>query len=130
MPFLFLEPNEVLEIHQTCIEKYGGAPGIRDLALLESTVAMPQAGFGQEYLHEDIFAMAAAYLFHLARNHPFVDGNKRTAAAAAVTFLALNGMKLEADEKKLEALVTAVAGRKLDKHAVAEFFRRAPYQKS
>jgi len=129
MPFLFLEPNEVLEIHQTCLEKYGGAPGIRDLALLESAVAMPLAGFGQEYFHEDIFAMAAAYLFQIARNHPFVDGNKRTAAAAAVTFLALNGMKLEADEKKLEALVRAVAEGKADKHKVAEFFRRAPCNK-
>ena len=127
---IFLEVDEVLDLHQKCIERFGGIAGIRDHHLLLSALAMPQAGFGDTYYHEDLFAMAAAYLFHLARNHPFLDGNKRTAAAAAITFLAMNGLELKADETRLEALVRNVAEGKADKHAVAEFFRRSPCKKS
>jgi death-on-curing protein len=83
MPPVFLNLAEVLEIHRDQIERYGGQPGIRDLDLLQSALAMPAAGFGDRYLHEDLLEMAAAYLFHIARNHPFVDGNKRTVAAAS-----------------------------------------------
>ena len=67
--------------------RYGGLPGLRDEGLLESAVAQAVATFGGEYLHNDIFQMAAAYLFHIVQNHPFVDGNKRAGAAAAVVFL-------------------------------------------
>lgn len=87
---LFLTLDEVLEIHRQQIEYYGGAPGIRDLALLESAIARPQATFSAGFLHASIPAMAAAYLFHICRNHPFVDGNKRVAANAAITFLLMN----------------------------------------
>ena len=86
---LFLSLEEVLEIHRQQIERYGGASGVRDLSLLESAVAQPQAGFSSEFLHASIPAMAAAYLFHICRNHPFVDGNKRVAASAAITFLTI-----------------------------------------
>ena len=72
---LFLSLEEVLEIHRQQIERYGGASGVRDLALLESAITQPQAKYSNEFLHSSIPAMAAAYLFHICRNHPFVDGN-------------------------------------------------------
>jgi len=87
---LFLPLCEVLEIDEQQIELYGGSPGLRDAAGLESAVATPQATFGGEFLHNTIPAIAAAYLFHLCQNHPFIDGNKRVGANAAVTFLLMN----------------------------------------
>jgi death on curing protein len=88
---VFLSLDEVLEIHEQQIDRYGGSPGLRDAAGLESAVATPQATFGGEYLHTSIPAMAAAYLFHLCQNHAFIDGNKRVGANAAITFLLING---------------------------------------
>src|SRR5271169_7167801 len=85
-----LSLDEVLEIQEQQIERYGGSPGLRDVAGLESAVATPQATFGGEFLHASIPAMAAAYLFHLCQNHAFIDGNKRVGANAAITFLLLN----------------------------------------
>ena len=77
----FLSVADVLGFHEDQLANYGGAPGVRDMGLLESAVAMPMAGFGDQYLHADLFEMAAAYLYHIVCNHPFVDGNKRTGAA-------------------------------------------------
>ena len=87
---VFLSLDEVLEIHEQQIERYGGSEGLRDSAGLESAVAMPQAIFGGEFLHTSIPAMAAAYLFHLCQNHSFIDGNKRVGANAAISFLLIN----------------------------------------
>jgi len=119
----FLSLAEVLEIHRDQIKRYGGDPGIRDLGLLQSALAMPGAGFGGGFLHGDLYEMAAAYLFHIVQNHPFVDGNKRTGAVAALVFLALNDMETNADESLLEEIVLAAAHGKADKTAIAEFFR-------
>ena len=124
MPVEFLHIDEVLAIHRDQIERYGGQMGVRDVGLLESAVAMPRASFGGETLHQDIFQMAAAYLFHIAQNHPFFDGNKRTGAVAAIVFLALNDIELKADEEGLEAITLAVAQGKAGKDEVAEFFRK------
>ncbi len=120
----FLALDEVLEIHRDMIERYGGRPGVRDMALLESAVAIPQAGFGNQYLHSDLFEMAAAYLFHIVRNHPFVDGNKRTGAMAAFTFLKLNRVTLTASEKEFERTVRGAAEGKMGKARVADFLRK------
>ena len=120
---VFLGVDEVLEIHRDQIERYGGAPGIRDIGLLQSAMAMPAAGLGGRYVHEDLFEMAAAYLFHIVQDHPFVDGNKRTGTVAALVFLAMNGFALDADEQDFEELVRAVAGSEADEAAVAAFFR-------
>ncbi len=121
---LFLGLDEVIEIHRDQIERYGGHPGIRDIELLKSAVAVPAAGLGEDYLHGDIYEMAAAYLFHIIRNHPFVDGNKRTGAVAAVVFLMMNGVGLHADEESFEAMVRSVAEGKMGKTGAAGFFRR------
>ena len=121
---VFLHLAEVLAIHQDQIARYGGEAGIRDLSLLQSAVAMAQAGVGGQYLHGDLFEMAAAYLYHIVQNHPFVDGNKRTGAVTAIVFLAMNDITLRADNEGLEALVRDVARGKADKARIAEFFRR------
>jgi len=121
---VFLGLDEVVEIHRDQIERYGGSTGIRDIELLQSAVAMPSAGFGEDYLHQDIYEMAAAYLFHIVRNHPFIDGNKRTGAVASVVFLLMNGIELGADEDDFEGVVRSVAEGKMDKAGAAEFFRR------
>ncbi len=106
----FLTLSEVLEIHKAQIEAHGGSDGVRDLGLLESALAVPQASFGGAFLHAAPFEMAAAYAFHIAENQPFVDGNKRTALAAALIFLELNGVTLR-DPKGLlyQAMIDARA---------------------
>jgi death-on-curing protein len=124
VPPVFLTLADVIEIHLDQIQRYAGRPGIRDAGLLESAVAMPQAAMGEEYLHGDLFEMAAAYLFHIVKNHPFVDGNKRTGTVAALVFLAVNGVEFEVDDDALVDLVTSVAKGGARKHNVAAFLRR------
>lgn len=86
--------DEVLELHADQISSFGGTPGVRDEGLLQSALAQPQATFGGDFLHPTISEQAAAYLYHIAMNHPFIDGNKRTAFAVMDTFLRLNGCAL------------------------------------
>jgi death-on-curing protein len=88
----FIDVDDVIELHATRLDRFGGASGLRDRGLLESAVAQPQSSFGGQFAHEALYAMAAAYLFHIARNHPFVAGNKRAGLLAAVVFLDLNGI--------------------------------------
>ena len=97
MPPRFLGLAEVVEIHEDQVARHGGLHGIRDLGLLSSAVAMPQAGVFGQYVHADLFEMAAAYLYHIVRNHPFLDGNKRVAFFATDVFLRINGWKLAVD---------------------------------
>jgi len=123
MPLDFLSLDEIIEIHRDQVERYGGELGIRDVALLQSAVAVPKAAFGGEFLHSDIFEMAAAYLFHIVKNHPFIDGNKRTGAVAAVVFLAVNGVELQAGGNAFERLVVSVVSGKAGKKAIAAFLR-------
>ena len=119
----FLTLDEILEIHDDQIQHYGGDVGIRDRGLLESAVAMPQQSFGGQYLHRDIFEMAAAYAFHVAESQAFVDGNKRTELAAAYMFLSLNGFRfIEQDDRLYEAMI-AVGTRRLDKAGLAQLLR-------
>jgi death-on-curing protein len=119
----FLSMDEVIQIQVDQIERYGGSPGVRDLYLLSSAIGMAEAGFGEPYLHSDLFEMAAAYLFHIVQNHPFIDGNKRVGAMAAFTFLKLNGHTLKAKDADFEFLVLNVAQGKAGKAIIAEFFR-------
>lgn len=119
----FLTLDEVLALHADQIARYGGAPGIRDVALLESALGAPQATFAGALLHGSVEEIAAAYLFHLVKNHPFVDGNKRTGLAVAIAFLGLNDLWLEADEDALVELVVGVADGTLGKPEAAVFFR-------
>ena len=119
---MFLTLDEVLEIHEQQILRHGGSAGLRDAAALESAVATPQATYGGEFLHTSIPAMAAAYLFHLCQNHPFIDGNKRVGANAAITFLLMNDCEPTFDEDELADLVLSVAAGGLSKPGLIEIF--------
>ncbi len=120
----FLTLDEVMDIHRDQIKRYSGMLGVRDAELLESALAAPQSGFGDQYLHSNLLEMASAYLFHLVQNHPFLDGNKRVGAAAALTFLELNGVGTKIPNQALAATVLAGAQGKMEKSAIAAFFRK------
>lgn len=120
----FLNEDGIMMMHRELIRKFGGSEGVRDRNMLLSAIEMPKASFGGEFLHEDLFAMASAYLFHLVQNHPFVDGNKRIGATAAAVFLDANGFELIADEVEYGDLVLEVAQGRMEKAAIAEFLRR------
>ncbi|MBL9147092.1 MAG: type II toxin-antitoxin system death-on-curing family toxin [Phycisphaerae bacterium] len=119
----YLTVHDVLAIHADQIARYGGDDGIRDAGLLDAAVAMPLASFDGVLLHADAFAAAAAYLYHLVQNHPFVDGNKRAGTAAALTFLDLNGIEIDVLDDELVELVVAVASGAATKADVAATFR-------
>jgi len=120
----FLELGEILLIHENKLELYEGSPGESDIGILQSAAAMPRAGIADRYLHENIFEMAAAYLYYIVRDHPFVDGNKRTGAVAAMVFLAMNDVAILVDEDGLEAMVRSVAEGTTTKDDVVTFFRK------
>lgn len=112
----FLSLDDVLESHAEQIAAYGGSDGIRDVGLLESALAQPAAMFGGQYLHVDVFGMAAAYLFHIVKNHPFLDGNKRVGLEAALLFLEINGLSIETTD---EARPTRDSDRRGPNHKAA-----------
>ena len=120
----FLTVDFVLAIHRRMIEEFGGDPALRDPGLLDSAVSMPGAQFGGSYLHKGIPEMAAACLFHLCKNHPFVDGNKRTALASAEVFVLLNGVTLNATNRELEEVTLGVADGSVSKEKLTAFFRK------
>ena len=105
----------VREIHAEAIARFGGSDGVRDIALLESAVAAPQASFGGKSPYRDLAEIAAAYLFYLCRNHPFIDGNKRAALGSCIVFLRLNGVEPRPDGPKWEELVLAIAAGSLNR---------------
>lgn len=117
----FVSTDEVLTLHETAIDAFGGAHGIRDAGLLDSSLAMPRQGLGGEYVHEFPFGMAAAYLFHLCENHPFVDGNKRVALATCIVFLRMNGWSLTASDDATYAVVLDAAQSNKSKEEVADW---------
>ncbi len=119
----FLTLDEVLAIHAHQIRRYGGSAGLRDHALLESALAMPPATFGGERLHASLWEQAAAYLFHLTKNHPFVDGNKRVGLACCLVSLRLNGHRVRATDDELVELAEGVAGGGVTKSDVAVFLQ-------
>ncbi|MEX0775837.1 MAG: type II toxin-antitoxin system death-on-curing family toxin [Phycisphaeraceae bacterium] len=121
---VFLTLDEVLQIHTHQIESFGGSSSIRDLGLLESAIAQPRQRYGGRWLHPDLAAMAAAYLFHITRNHAFVDGNKRTGTQAASLFLRMNGFDVDYPLRETEKLVLAVAEGSASKDQVIKFFRK------
>jgi len=124
MALAFLTLDEVLALHADQIDRYGGRAGIRDLGLLSSAVATPQASYEKTFLHQTLHEMAAAYLFHLVQNHPFIDGNKRTGLIAAIAFLGLNDVALTADPDALYRLVMGVARGSVTKAEVAVFLQK------
>jgi len=121
---IHLNEEIVREIHRDVLAAFGGLDGVRDAGLLESAVAAPQASFGGESPFADVIEVAAAYLFYLCKNHPFIDGNKRTALTAAIVFLRLNGFVPAKDSEAWEALVLEVAASKLDREGATRRLRK------
>ena len=121
---IHLNVEIVREIHREVLIAFGGLDGVRDAGLLESAVAAPQASFGGESPFADVIEVAAAYLFYLCKNHPFIDGNKRTAMTAAIVFLRLNGFRTPKDSAAWEALVLDVAASKVDREGATKGLRK------
>ena len=119
-----LTVDMVREIHAEAISRFGGSDGVREQALLESAVAAPQASFGGKSPYADIVEVAAAYLFYICRNHPFIDGNKRAALGACLVFLRLNGIEPNTDGPEWEELTLAVAASTLDRSETTARLRR------
>ena len=126
---LFLTFAEVIEIHDYQIEHFGGSDGLRSVEMLKSAIGMPSSTFSGEYLHPTIPEMAAAYLFHLVENHPFLDGNKRVGAMAALVFLDLNGFEFDATDEQFSDLVMRVASGEMLKPEVVLFFQQHSHDK-
>lgn len=120
----YLTAEQVLFIHARLITETGGMHGVRDIGLLRSAVERPRATFGGKDLCRDLFHKAAALLESLIGNHPFLDGNKRTAIAAAGLFLMLNGRELDASQKELETFTLDMALKKRDVQDASAWFRK------
>jgi death-on-curing protein len=114
----------VREIHAEAIALFGGSDGVREIALLESAVAAPQASIGGKSPYADLPEVAAAYLYYLCRNHPFIDGNKRAALGACIVFLRLNGVDPSADGPAWEELTMAVAASTIDRDEATARLRK------
>ncbi|MCD2171800.1 type II toxin-antitoxin system death-on-curing family toxin [Rhizobium sp. C4] len=118
---VFLHRQIVERLHEMQIERFGGAYGLRDESVLESALARPLNKAA--YCCEDLMELAAAYLYGLAKNHAFIDGNKRIAIVAAAVFLMENGWEIDADEGQLYTLVLSVAAGEIDEEGATRFFR-------
>jgi death-on-curing protein len=111
------------EIHDEALRRFGGAAGLRDRALLESATAAPRAAAGGESVYSDLIEIAAAYLYYLCRNHPYVDGNERVALGACLVFLRLNGIEPAPDAPDWEELTMAIAAGELDRDQATKRLR-------
>ena len=121
---IHLSVANVREIHQAVIAEFGGAEGLRDEGLLESAVAAPRATIGGESPFKDLIEIAAAYLFYLCRNHPFLDGNKRVAMTSAIVFLRLNGRETASDGDEWEQLMLDVSAARIDRGQTTRLLRK------
>lgn len=130
MKSLFLTYEEVIEIHVDQVTRYGGSGGVRDEGLLRSAIAQPEASFGEDLLHPTLEAQAGAYLYHIVKNHPFIDGNKRAGAACCLVFLDINGHELDpklddivgpTGHTHFEEIVLAVASGSMTKDELITF---------
>lgn len=120
--YRFLNKDEVVDEQRRQVGNYGGASGVIKPAQLDSAVAQPQASFDGQYMHVDVFEMAAAYLVSLCMGHAFADGNKRVALSTALKFLYVNGCVVKASTDEVVQLMHDVIGHKVDKHGAAAFF--------
>lgn len=125
-PF-FLTLAEVIEVHTDQLRRYGGQGGVRDFGLLESALAQPEASFSGAWLHATLHDMAAAYAYHLCQNHPFIDGNKRTALACALLFLELNGIAILDPQGRLKDGMWQLASGHMTKVALARLLKTLPH---
>jgi len=123
MDIRFLSLSEIILIHENQINLYGGSHGIRDINLLSSAIAMPEAQFSGQYLHTDIHEMAAAYIYHITQNHPFIDGNKRTALAAGLIFMDINNYEIDDPTEELYTMMIDIASGKIKKDGISNVLK-------
>ncbi|TAK58533.1 MAG: type II toxin-antitoxin system death-on-curing family toxin [Bacteroidetes bacterium] len=123
MAVRFIPDEIVLPIHTDLVKRYGGQSGVRDKNLLLSALAQPGMTIGGKYLHKNIFEKAAAYGFHVCRNHPFIDGNKRIAFVLMDVFLQMNGWLLTASEEEAFSVMIALASGKCTKAELARWLK-------
>jgi len=123
MKIYFLNYEKILIIHKNQIKNYGGIHSIRDNDLLKSALAQPKITFRGKYLHKNIFQMAAAYLFHIVNNHPFIDGNKRTGLVTALIFLEMNNIEIQESNEKIEKIILKIAQGKMNKKEIATWLK-------
>lgn len=123
----YLTADQVMSFHDTLLENFGGLSGVRDKNLLYSALEAPKASFGGKEMYPSIYEKAAAYLYHLARNHPFNDGNKRTAYVAALAFMETNRAPIKFKISRLEQIVVDVAHGKISKEELTHFFKTGEY---
>ena len=120
----FLTYEQIILLHEGQINLFGGHHGVKNENLVRSAIGQPESGYEDDYFHKDLYEMAAAYLFHLVKNHAFNDGNKRIAALASAVFLQINGLRVIADEDEFEKLVLDAAQSFVGKKEIAEFFKQ------
>ena len=118
---LFLLKDEVLGIHHKQVDRFGGIHGIRDTGLLESALAMPEASFGDCLMHETLSLMGAAYIYHIIKNHPFLDGNKRTGVVTGLVFLRRNGLIIPWVKDEMADLAVNIATDQITKQETADY---------
>lgn len=119
----------VIAVHDDLINEFGGTYGLRDASLLDSALHMPSAQFGGNFLHATIYEMAAAYGFHICKNHPFLDGNKRTADAIMLLFLKLNGVYVAASDQEHYSVTMAVANNEMTKQQLTAWLEKVTFNK-
>jgi len=119
--YVFIEYDRIVQLNKLAIQAHGGTVGVRNPSLLDSALSQPKASFGGEYLHQNIYEMAAAYYFHISESQAFLDGNKRTGFLALFSFLKLNGYDLILPDDYLWPVLLKVARGELSKYELAEF---------
>ena len=124
MKIIFLSLPEITRLHLDQIATFGGTKGIRDLNSLKSALSTPKATYDGQFLHPTIYEMASAYLFHIVKNHPFIDGNKRAGTMAMLVFLAINNYNFNAPNKDLLETVLQVAQGKVSKSELSIFIKK------
>lgn len=119
----YLTIKDILLLHSIAIDATGGSHGLRDLGLLESAVARPEASFSGEDLYPDLFLKTASLLHSLLRNHPFVDGNKRTAMFSAMTVLELNGYEFISEQMEIVDFALKIENEKLSVEQISDWLK-------
>ncbi len=121
--WLYLSLEEVLLLHIKEIDRFGGSHGIRDRGLLLSAIAQAELSLFDELVYKTAYEVAATYAYHVIKNHPFIDGNKRIGILVAITFIGINGLHINTDNQELYNLAMDIAASKIDKEAVIKFFK-------
>ena len=116
--------RQVLILHERMIQKYGGSSGVRDMGMLESAIGRPFATFGGEDLYSDVFMKAGAFIQSIVKNHPFIDGNKRTAFSGTIVFLLASGVIVSAGTNQIVKFMLRVANENLSVDEIAAWLKK------